>query len=439
MQAEIWRSAVVFLALLPCISGVAQSNSAPADQEDTLRFVVIVSRHGVRSPTGKLDQLNRFSRQPWPAWDVPSGYLTAHGAHLMALIGSYDRALLVSQGLLSPVGCADAEHIRIVADSDQRTRESGKALASGLEPGCKIDVVTRPEGTPDPLFHPLHAGDGHPDYARALQSVAGRIGGSADGLAEAYRFQLQLLEDVLHACPSGSACTSPTASEPESLFAIPSTIRQGSGDHLVELRSPLNTASTMTENLLLEYAEGFDAANVGWGRVDLRTLRILMQLHTAQSDVSGRANYLARAGASNLLAHLVDSMEQVAEDHPVTGALTSKDDRVLILMGHDTNITNISGALNLSWLIDGRRDDTPPGGALVFELWQNAHTKVQSVRVYYTSQTLEQMRNATSLSLANPPERVALYVPDCSGADASCSWSAFKQTMQRTIDSSFVR
>jgi 4-phytase/acid phosphatase len=437
---KLLRSAVVLLALLHVAPGNAQSNASPASGLDNaLRFVVIMSRHGVRSPTGKLDQLNRYSRQPWPTWNVPPGYLTAHGARLMTLLGTYDRALLASQGLLSPDGCADAAHIRIVADSDQRTRESGKALAAGLEPGCKVDVAARSEGTPDPLFHPLHSDMGHVDYALAFQSVAGRLGGSADGLAEAYRLQLQLLEDVLRACPSGSACTSPTISEPESLFSIPSSIQQGSGDHLVELRSPLNIASTMTENLLLEYAEGFDTANVGWGRVDLRTLRMLMQLHTAQSDVSGRASYLARAGASNLLAHLLDSMEQAAEDRPVPGALTSKDDRVLILMGHDTNITNISGALNLSWLIDGRRDDTPPGGALVFELWQNARSKAQSVRVYYVSQTLEQMRNSTSLSLANPPERVAVYLPDCSGADTSCSWSAFKQTMQRTIDTSFVR
>ena len=63
-----------------------------ADKQDELKFVVIVSRHGVRSPTGKLDQLNQYSRQPWPTWSVPAGYLTEHGAKLMTLFGSYDRA-----------------------------------------------------------------------------------------------------------------------------------------------------------------------------------------------------------------------------------------------------------------------------------------------------------------------------------------------------------
>lgn len=440
MHARLWRLVVLVFVTLQAISGTAQSNLAPAEnQENALRFVVIVSRHGVRSPTGKLDQLNHYSRQPWPTWDVPPGYLTAHGARLMTILGTYDRALLASQGVLGPGGCTDVAHIRIVADSDQRTRESGKALAAGFAPECHVDVTALPEGTPDPLFHSLNAGVGHPDYAYALQSVAGRIGGSADGLAEAYRLQLQLLEDVLHSCPAGKPCAAASGSEPESLFAISSSIRIGSGDHLVDLRSPLNIASTMAENFLLEYAEGFDAADVGWGRVDLHTLRMLMQLHTAQSDIGARAGYVARTASSNLLTHILDSMEQSAEDHVVQGALTSKDDRVLILMGHDTNLANISGVLNLSWLIDGRRDDTPPGGALVFELWQNTRNKAHSVRAYFTSQTLDQMRNATPLSLANPPERVELYVPGCSGADLSCSWSAFKENMKRAIDPEFVR
>ncbi|HWT67174.1 MAG TPA: histidine-type phosphatase [Terracidiphilus sp.] len=163
MHVKLLRPVAVLLALLHIVTWNAQSNASPvSDQDNALRFVVIVSRHGVRSPTGKLDQLNRYSRQPWPTWDVPPGYLTAHGARLMTLLGTYDRALLVSQGILSPGGCADAAHIRIVADSDQRTRESGKALAAGLEPGCEVDVTARPEGTPDPLFHPLHSDLGMP-------------------------------------------------------------------------------------------------------------------------------------------------------------------------------------------------------------------------------------------------------------------------------------
>jgi len=181
---------------------------------------------------------------------------------------------------------------------------------------------------------------------------------------------------------------------------------------------------------LLEYAEGMNSANVGWGRVDIHKLRYLLQLHTANVDIAQRTSYIARAQASNLLSHILQSMEQAVVARPVAGALTKPGDRLLILAGHDTNIAAIAGSLDLSWLIDGRRDDTPPGGALVFELWKQHGREEYSVRAHYMAQTLDQMRNATPLSLANPPERVLVFVPGCSRADASCSWDTFKEAVQ---------
>jgi len=401
-----------------------------AAEKDELKFVVILSRHGVRSPTGKLDQLNQYSRQPWPVWSVPPGYLTVHGARLMNLFGAYDRVQLAAEGLLAPAGCADAPHIRIVADSDQRTRETGKALAAGLAPGCAIEVSALPEGTPDPLFHPLESGAGHPDSMVATAAVSGRIGGNPAGLAEAYRPQLEALEAVLKGCAPATPCLGPGEPAPKSLFEIPSSIAPGKAGHLVDLRTPLSIAATMSEDFLLEYAEGMDAANVGWGRVNLQKLRELLQLHTANVDVVQRTPYIARAQSSNLLTHILASMEQVVVTHPVPGALTKPDDRLLILAGHDTNIAAVAGSLNLSWLIDGRRDDTPPGGALVFELWKKHGAREFSVRTFYTAQTLDQMRNSTPLSLANPPERAPVFIPGCSQADGSCTWAAFRGAVE---------
>jgi 4-phytase/acid phosphatase len=427
---------LVSIVLLLCPARVASAESV--DVPGQLKFVIIVSRHGVRSPTGTVEQLNTYSSQPWPQWDVPPGHLTARGAALMSLFGGYYRSYLSQQGLFNASGCADAAHVSFYSDSDQRTVETGKSLAAGMFPGCapkeKSEQHALREGEADPLFHSLAAGLGQPEHNRAVASIAGRIGNDPDGLTEAYRPELLRLQQILAACPDATACPQPE----KMLLSIPATLDGGKGDHLAELKGPLNTASTITENFLLEYANGLPMEQVGWGRVDLQTLKQLMNLHTAASDLTRRTRYLATVQASNALEHIRDTFEQAVTGKPVAGALGKPTDRAVVLTGHDTNLANIAGALNLDWLVDGRRDDTPPGGAIVFELRQRG--TAWEVNTYYVAQTLEQMRNLTPLTLEKPPVRANLFIPGCSTSDESysCGWKAFKETMNTVIDPSFT-
>jgi 4-phytase/acid phosphatase len=391
-----------------------------------LEFVVILSRHGVRSPTGSAAQLNAYSAALWPAWSVAPGYLTAHGYQLMQIFGAYDRMQLSSEGLLSATGCEDAERVTFYADSDQRTRETGKALAAGLFPGCAPAVKGLPEGTPDVLFHPLEAHTPLVDPALAVAAISGRVGGSPNNPTEAYRAQLTELDRILGHC--GDPAT--PAANRQSILDIPAKLTSGTGDHLADLRGPLSTASTLTENLLLEYAENMEASNVGWGCVNGTNLRSLLELHTAASEFSQRPKTIAHAQASNLLHQILLSLSQAAADKPQAGAIGRVSDRALFLIGHDTNIASVAGLLDLDWIADGRRDDTPPGGALVFELWQPATGSEDFVRVYYTTQTLEQMRSATVLTSQNPPVRVPVFIPACSHADFSCALPDFERALR---------
>jgi 4-phytase/acid phosphatase len=282
------------------------------------------------------------------------------------------------------------------------------------------------EGTPDALFHPLGAHHASLDPTLAVAAISGRIGGNPNNPTEANRTQLTALDRILATC--GDPAT-PMVKR-QSILEIPAQLTSGPGDHLAELRGPLSTASTLTENLLLEYTENMDVTNVGWGCVNGANLRALMDLHTAASEFSQRPKPIAHAQASNLLHEILLSLSQAATRKPVAGAISRVNDRVLFLIGHDTNIASIAGLLDLNWIVDGRRDDTPPGGALVFELWQPATGGEDFVRVYYTTQTLEQMRTATVLTSQNPPVRVPVFIPACSRADSSCSLPDFERALQ---------
>jgi len=427
--------ALLLLSFLFALTAAAQTVSQAAAVKDSeLKFVVYVSRHGVRSPTGKPEQYNPYSKDKWPAWDVAPGYLTGHGYRLMELFGTYDRMELSSQGLLSATGCEDVARVTIHSDSDQRTRETGRALASGLFSGCNLQVQALAEGTEDPLFHSLSAGVGEADHELAASAIAGRIGNRPDNLTDAYRTKLTDLDTLLATCGKPSSL----AAKRISLFDVPARLAPGNGDHAAELKGPLGTASTLTENILLEYTEGMDASNVAWGCVDGTKLRSLIDLHTAASDFAQRTKPIARMQASNLLDHVRRALQQAATGKPVAGSPSAPADIALFLVGHDTNLTNLAGLLDLTWIVDGRRDDTPPGGALIFELWKARGGASYSVRVYFSAQTLEQMRSASPLTRENPPKRIPLFVPGCSAQDLACPLPAFLETVNQGIDKDYV-
>jgi 4-phytase/acid phosphatase len=209
----------------------------------------------------------------------------------------------------------------------------------------------------------------------------------------------------------------------------------------VELTGPFATGSTFSENLLLEYANGMQGAALGWGRLTRQNLNDVLELHSAYADLTRRTPYLARARGSNLLAHVLCSMEQAASGKSTAGALGQPDDVLLVLAGHDTNLSNLSGMLGLSWKLPGYQpDDTPPGGALVFSLWRDSGTGQLSVKLRYLAQTLDQMRDASPLSIAAPPASQDVPLPGCNAAqsDRGCPWETARLVMRRATDPQFT-
>jgi 4-phytase / acid phosphatase len=405
-----------------------------ADTADQLILSVILTRHGVRSPLQTNEALASLAAQPWPTWEVAPGIQTPHGNALIAAMGDYYHQYLAEAGALTGDPSVDGPHLFIRADNDERTLETGRILGKSLVLVGEPEVHALPEGRVDPLFQPVKAQLGHPNAALGIAAVLGRMGGDPRRVDAACATQLALLKGVLYGpggAPAGSAA-----------FDGPTTVVPGSPNSVVGLAGPLRSAVQCIEALTLEFADGMPASDVGWGRVDERVLTDLLALHGLYFDLTQRTFYPAQVQGSNLASHLIDTLEQGALGLPVPGALGPVGERVVVLVGHDTNIANLGGMLGLDWWLPGTQaNPVLPGGALVFELWRHgSEANAAFVRVSYVGATLAQLRAGTALSLNAPPARSPIFVPGCS-AEApgyAAPLAAFVRTARHVIDPAFI-
>lgn len=96
------RSFQYFLfAVLAVLTAIPSVYASEAGQpEDKLVKIVVLSRHGVRSPTQNRTTLDQWSNKTWPRWPVRYGYLTERGHELVTAQWKAIRPVLTEQGLL---------------------------------------------------------------------------------------------------------------------------------------------------------------------------------------------------------------------------------------------------------------------------------------------------------------------------------------------------
>lgn len=424
------------LLLLALAAAVPSDDAVAQGDDNKLQKVVIVSRHGVRNSIVGPAEMANWSRDAWPTWDVPLGDLTARGAQLATQMGRYYRLYLNAQGVTPAEGCPPGGSMYFYADITQRTRVTAQALIDGMARDCGVTVRTRGDVKVDSLFHPFEAGVCKLDPLVAQTRVLERVGGNVNALSRDLKAPFATLQGVLDCCKP-ALCTVYGKGETCTLADLPTALLPTVDGAQLAVLGGLKIASTAAEMLLLEYADGKPMAEVGWGRVTPAQLTQVLRLHTEHYDLLERTPYLARKRGSALLSKVtaaITSARSLGFGPPDPAV---RDARFVAYVGHDTNIFNLAGMLDTSWLQPGyQRNQTPPAGALMFEVREGADKKL---RVYtsYVAQSMEQMRNVTLLNLDAPPVKTPLRLPGCGASSTPgfpCTLEEFAVAVRNVID-----
>ena len=434
VQRRLLRELLAGILAVLLAACLAAAGEAREDRYQ-LESVVILSRHGVRAPVAVTPLMEDLTPDRWPRWPVADGDLTPRGAHLVTLLAAYYRQLFMEQALLPPSGCPSDGAVYVWTDTAQRTRETGAAFLAGLAPGCGMTIHHQQDlHQLDPLFHPVKAGLCSLVPARAAEAVEQQAGMPVDRLDERYRENLEQMSRVLDFSRSPFCRTHGEQGKPCRFGEVLPTaleIRKDGVD--ISFSGALGLSSTLSEIFLLEQAQGMP--EVGWGRIrEPGQWLSLLALHNLQFELLERTPYIARHRGTPLLEIIAMELTPGAAGKR-WGPLTLPSS-ILFLAGHDTNIANVGGMLGLTWTLPGQPDDTPPGGALVFERWRDRAGNTRFVRVSMIYQTLQQLRDQAALSLAAPPGSVALELPGCRDqtVQGMCPLATFLHLASRQIE-----
>ena len=372
-----------------------------------LRLEIVLMRHGVRAPTATNAVLSAYSTQAWPDWPVEPGFLTPHGGDVMTALGQRYRKEYLKRGLLQN-GCAD--RIVTISDSTPRNQSSTQAFLSGFQPHCAAPFRVAKNAAVNPLFHfPTTT----TDKASKIDVVPPDI--VLPALAE--------LQRVLLGC-DGPACWTAAVANKKTL------VWQGSPQP-----KALKNAGRLSENIMLEYAEGMPLSQVGWGRVDESTMSRLITLHNTSFELTKEALPKAAQSGSNLLAHILATLQEAAGQTSDLAPLAPAGTRSLLLMGHDSNVAHLAGLLAARWKTKNQPDRFPPGGALVFDLTQNKHGYFVTVRTKMPM--LSALRHA-DFKAHSALQTTPLRLEAC-GGKRSCPLSQFVSWATARLDLSAIQ
>lgn len=415
---------ILFAVALMCgmlnVSGQVE-RSASFHEKYSLKQVVVLSRHNIRSPlSGPESALGRITPHEWFRWSSAPSELSLRGGVLETMMGQFFRKWLVSEGLMQENEVPQEGDMRFYANSMQRTIATAQYFSSGMLPVANAAIEHHYAiNTMDPVFSPVVTRDDEAFRQVALQEIADRFGnGTVAGIGEAMKAQYALLEDVLDldqsaACQQGDTCG----------FRIDDTAITLAMGKEPSLKGSLGLACKAVDALVLQYYEEPDNRKAAFGH-DLSASD--WQTLSAIKDYYGDVLFTSKTLATNLAHPLLK--EILAE-------LKNEQRRFSFLCGHDSNLGSVLGALGWDeYTLPSSIEKTPIGAKLVIEKWLgNDGQEYVAVNMVY--QGTDQLRQMPLLSLENPP---VVYSMELSGLacndDGLCRLADFEQRLTERIE-----
>lgn len=382
----------LLLLMFVCPSFVwAQTKRSPEFKEKyTLKEVVILSRHNIRSPlSDNGSALGKLTPHRWTNWSAASSELTLRGGVLETMMGQFFRKWLVSEGLFTENYVPNADEVNFYANSMQRTIATAQYFSSGFMPIANVAVRHRyAPSKMDPVFFPRLTKVSEAFCSDAMNQIAAMGGkkgirGINEGLEDSYR----IIADVLDlkdspACKSGETCAFDD-------YDTQIILKKGEEP---AMKGSLKLANSASDAFILQYYEEADALKAAFGHdISISDWEKIARIKDVYGDVLFTAPVVAYNVAHPLLVYMNDELNSDAR-------------KFTFLCGHDSNIASVNAALEVEdyELPSSIEKKTPIGSKLVFEKWiDKSGNEFVAINLVY--QTTEQLRNIEMLDLDHSP------------------------------------
>ena len=357
----------------------------------TLKQVVILSRHNIRSPlSGKDSTLGTMTPHEWFAWSSNPSELSTRGGVLETEMGQYFRKWVEDEGLFPENYQPTEEEVRIYANSKQRTIATARYFSAGLLPSGETDVEYHMDfDQMDPVFFPQLTIMNDEYRADAEAQINELFDEQIYDLADNYKLISEVIDlEDSEGYKNGTA---------EAFRTDDTQIVLEEGQE-PGVKGSLKTACSISDALVLQYYEEPDPLAAAFGEeLSYEQWKEISEVKDLYGEVLFTAPLIAYNVAHPLLMEIESEL--------------SEEDRIFtFLCGHDSNLGSVLAALDVEdySLEQSIEEKTPIGAKLVFAKWEDAQGK-EYISLDLVYQTSYQLQELDLLDLTDQP--MVFHVP----------------------------